>query len=716
MSKALLLILILPTVQEDPQVTYREGLFEEVDQGNLEKAAELYGKILKSGAPDALKAKALLRTGFCHEKKGKKKEAEQAWRDVTERFPNATETVKLARERLAGLKQEGTGSSASLEAQIQSLVLELVSPKHDEREGAIRKLVVIGRPALPELRQALQSRDRELKINAAHILVQLEEFEGIYDGLRPLWPFDDDRYQRAPYALGETLKAREEDRAKFLKDLRAEHCTTLVPKISWHLANISDPAFPKIVEDWLVNADYSWDQYFRSWTANRDVAEIRRMAKRLADSKLVPNEKVVAMLMSYATVIKQPDPELKQALLTALSAHANPGNLMSSGETKQVGFPSWLLAYVSPAEFTKGPLTAWLLRGPDNTRGVLLQACSRTISGEQTRDWDIAKELRQFLYDFVTSAQYPMDVRCMAVPYISPPDSEEPRKKFLEFCRQVLKEKRSKPREENWPLPNAVRWLLQYLPADSKDLAEVMDVACQHGCISGEAVQSRPEQLRGPAVAAALRALKELKGPGGPRIEHLLIIEEFATPAEKLGLAPVIAALPADSLIRESIDLYFAGLAALPDADQEAAWNSLQEMFEQAPAHIQARLAEKLVGMEGERVMNLMVWAAESKNPETRLAALNHCAAQVQLHPGTRTVTLVKGLKDPVENNQLAALVGLSQHPDLDAVPPIIASLNSAFANVRKQARKSLDEIKKHFEAQAEWQRWYDETKKTLKR
>src|SRR5688500_4233332 len=115
MAKALLLVLLLATAQEDPQVIYREGLFEEVDQGNLEKAAELYAKVLKSGGSDGLKAKALLRTGFCHEKKGRKKEAEQAWRDVIERYPGAAETIKLARERLAGLKPNGSGASASLE-------------------------------------------------------------------------------------------------------------------------------------------------------------------------------------------------------------------------------------------------------------------------------------------------------------------------------------------------------------------------------------------------------------------------------------------------------------------------------------------------------------------------------------------------------------------------------------------------------------------------
>jgi hypothetical protein len=30
-------------------VLYREGLFEEVDQGNLDKALELYGRVLKWG-------------------------------------------------------------------------------------------------------------------------------------------------------------------------------------------------------------------------------------------------------------------------------------------------------------------------------------------------------------------------------------------------------------------------------------------------------------------------------------------------------------------------------------------------------------------------------------------------------------------------------------------------------------------------------------------
>jgi len=357
-----------------------------------------------------------------------------------------------------------------------------------------------------------------------------------------------------------------------------------------------------------------------------------------------------------------------------------------------------------------------LVRGPEGTRADLLYMLSRTISNHPTAGADIAKEIGNVLLDLLTASQHPMDVRCKVFAIVSPPESAELRKKFLEFCHQVLKEKRTKFGDESAPLPEAVRWLLQYLPADSKDLAEVMDIACQHGCISSEAVQSRQAELRGPAVAAALRGLKEMKSVEGPRNQHLSILEQFATPAEKSALGEVIEALPPETPIRETIDLYMAGLAALPEADQAAAWESLGQLVERAPSHIQPRLLETLVGMEGDRVAHLMTWAADSKNAETRLAAFSHCAAQVQIHPGTRTQTLLKGLKDPAEANQMAALIGLSQHPDLDAVPSIIASLNSAFADVRKQARESLDEIKKHFEAQAEWQRWYDETKKTLKR
>jgi len=75
---------------------------------------------------------------------------------------------------------------------------------------------------------------------------------------------------------------------------------------------------------------------------------------------------------------------------------------------------------------------------------------------------------------------------------------------------------------------------------------------------------------------------------------------------------------------------------------------------------------------------------------------------------------LAKGLKDPVEGNQLAAVNGLTFFPDLEVVPSVIDALNSPFARVRIAARQALDEIKKHYQAQAEWKRWYDETKKAL--
>ncbi|HKS15814.1 MAG TPA: tetratricopeptide repeat protein, partial [Planctomycetota bacterium] len=657
MAMALLLTLLLPVLQDDPQVTYREGLFEEVDQGNLEKAAELYGKILKSGAPDALKAKALLRTGVCHEKKGRKKEAEQAWRDVIERYPSA-DSVKIARERLAQLSQEGSPISASLESQIQALALDLTSDKWDQKNIAVRKLVAIGKPSVPELRKALLSKSHEWRSTAAYVLSEIGEYEGIYDSLKPLWIKTGDLQGWAAHALGETLKAREEDRRKFLQDLRPEVSANLIYNISRYLCTIPDPAFPKLVEDWLVDATYTDDQYFQPLTQNMGVPEIKRVAKRLAGAKSLPQEKVREMLKSAWQRVKEPDPELKQAALDSLSAESDPDGWLRSmsAEKGSTQFLGWFFAYLTPREFVQGPVKTWLLRMDEKRRAVLLQMISRTTSTHPSNTSEFAKELRQFQLDFIISKDHPRDIRRQVYDYTSYPETPELQKKYVQFSLESFRELIQQPDTDGSSL---VHYLVLNLPEDSRDFAEVLEVGCRRGWVSTDPFQTR-KTVRQAGVAAAIRTLKEPELPEGVLNRLLNFVEELGTPGEKTALGSLIASLPSGEHSQWAVRICHDAILALPEALREAAWKTYLADFNNAPDRLKAEMASPLVGAEGSHVLEMMTKASDSPNAEARQAALQHWTTASQVAPGVRTSMFAKGLKDPVEANQLAAVNGLT--------------------------------------------------------
>ncbi len=87
--------------QQSAAELYKAGLYEEEVGGNLQKAIEIYQDILKR-FPDnrEMAAKAQLHIGLCYEKLGTA-EAEKAFRKVIDNYPEQSEAVREAREKLA---------------------------------------------------------------------------------------------------------------------------------------------------------------------------------------------------------------------------------------------------------------------------------------------------------------------------------------------------------------------------------------------------------------------------------------------------------------------------------------------------------------------------------------------------------------------------------------------------------------------------------------
>ena len=93
------------TSQESAAEIFEKAFYYEDVQGDLEKAIELYEQVLKQFPENReIAAKAQLRIGLCYEKLGFK-EAEKAFQKVVDNYPDQTEAVKLAREKLSILER-----------------------------------------------------------------------------------------------------------------------------------------------------------------------------------------------------------------------------------------------------------------------------------------------------------------------------------------------------------------------------------------------------------------------------------------------------------------------------------------------------------------------------------------------------------------------------------------------------------------------------------
>ena len=104
--------------QQNAKQLYQSGLYKEEVEGDLQKAIELYQKILKQ-FPDnrEIGAKALYRVGFCYEKLGKQ-EAQKAYHRIITEYADQHEVVKDARKRLASLTSvsQDTGPATAIKS------------------------------------------------------------------------------------------------------------------------------------------------------------------------------------------------------------------------------------------------------------------------------------------------------------------------------------------------------------------------------------------------------------------------------------------------------------------------------------------------------------------------------------------------------------------------------------------------------------------------
>ena len=91
--------------QESAAEHFEKAFYYEDVQGDLQKAIELYEQILKQFPENReIAAKAQLHIGLCYEKLGLT-EAQKAYQKVVDNYPDQTEAVKSAKERIARLSK-----------------------------------------------------------------------------------------------------------------------------------------------------------------------------------------------------------------------------------------------------------------------------------------------------------------------------------------------------------------------------------------------------------------------------------------------------------------------------------------------------------------------------------------------------------------------------------------------------------------------------------
>ncbi|MFC2156621.1 tetratricopeptide repeat protein [Acidobacteriota bacterium] len=85
------------------QDLFQRALAKERAEGDLQGAIVLYQKVIDSSLDKALKAKAQLQVGLCHEKLGQKnsKQAQDAFQKVLDNYPAQSEEVRIAKGKLS---------------------------------------------------------------------------------------------------------------------------------------------------------------------------------------------------------------------------------------------------------------------------------------------------------------------------------------------------------------------------------------------------------------------------------------------------------------------------------------------------------------------------------------------------------------------------------------------------------------------------------------
>ncbi|HVE41895.1 MAG TPA: HEAT repeat domain-containing protein [Planctomycetota bacterium] len=703
-----LTVALLAGPQDDPAVLYREGLYEEIDQGNLEKAMDLYGRLLKGNAEASVKARAFYRRGACLEKMGKKTEAEQVYRDVQERFPEQAEILKLARGRLAALSSNGRAQGFSPETEIQQLILDLGSrdsgsdANNTIREKAIQRLTLIGEAAVPELKRALGHKDTVLAVGAARVLVGLERPEGAYDVfLRS--PFD----YRDMSSFGKLLTLSEEDRKRFCRD------SDRVPPYSLQriLVAVSPPLrdaqLRKSIEDRLLNnnpkagSDANYLAY--SWWSVSEAEQVAALVRRFSrESGKLQYDKIRSLLYARPEpgTFKVP-PELAAELLELSKSQDIPN------------FLDWmrlLSPFVPTKDIIHSVLTSWL-KGENADRALLAAQLLADPHGA-----DGFPELPDFVCDALVSKDYRDDVKralCNALlHWAGAKVDQEPRKsKLQQYLLDYLRKLPPKPAQKTDDVANwGQEFLMETLPTEDAEWEMLLDLDMNRDLLGISIVLDRriraSERLRRLYVQAATRALLH-ESPNV--VAHAIRqLGSFITPPEERALAKILPRVPSD-ILAEVVQKLMHGFAALGVEERKAESPSLAPLFKSENPRLREQIVGQFKSFTDGSVDGFMKDALDDADPAIRRNALEFWIAR---RSPEGIPILIRALRDPDVTIKDKAIKALGRTPSLDSVPPLLEFLRSSNNELRSDAQVALKQIQQYYDEQDQWQKWYEDMKK----
>ncbi|MBI2930703.1 MAG: HEAT repeat domain-containing protein [Planctomycetes bacterium] len=687
---AIALGLMALAVQNDPAVSYREGLYEEVDQGNLEKAIEHYAKALQGGADPALKARARFRQGHCHEKLGRKQDAEQAYRDVIERFPAQEETVRLARGRLAVLEGKEPAAAVPLETEVPRLILDLADRDFKKRENAIRRLTLIGESVLPDLRRASQHKDVALSMGAARVLLELEQYEGLCPVFVRAFEkklFGDPDRQ----AFAELLRARPEARPHYAASLSRFSAYQLKTMATLYSGLMQDSAYSAALEDRIVAEDDS--DLAKAWYCGANASHLARLIPRLTHREKPQYSKLLYLLKGTDQSLMELDDAAREALskvlLTALAHPEVAGPFLESGPDNSLA----LLAYhMTPTSFLKGLVSSWLKNPNAGTRISVIEGVEELRIGG----------LQDFTFEILASGDTAEDVKLQILSHIGNFKLSEPQQHVLTtYYLSYLKKFASDPNANADVLYRAATYLPTRLPPDSADLDLVLNVALDHE-VDAEKLDP-PVQKR--YFQAALRALarKETRGHALKVLQH----PEAAT--ERLKIGGFLLGMGEDPLVQKAVRLFADTVKSAASDERTRALKETGPVLKSGSRLARVRLFVELYGVRDATLNEAAKVAVHDPDEGIRYRALCHCS---YLADPDAIPLLIEALKDPEPFNRQQAAYMLGAAPSAAAIPPLIDLLQSPDQEVRAAATQALTKIRAHFDKQQEWRKWYEDLKK----
>jgi HEAT repeat protein len=690
---------LLAGPQDDPSVLYREGLYEEIDQGNLEKALDLYGRLLKGNAEPGLKARAFYRRGACLEKTGKKAEAEQVYRDVQERFPEQAEIVKQARGRLAALGGNGGGPAYSPEGEIQQLVLDLGAHERLTREKAIHRLTLIGAAAIPDLKRALGHKDPALAAGAARALLVLEPGEGLYEALIRGRDREDLR------SLGKLFEARPGDQERFFKDAET------LPEGALNLAVYSaapftrDPRLLRVVEDRLVRERGAANDSTLPaiWWQIADAKKLPGILPRLLKDEGTTHLRLYWFLSAGGARLNEVIPETSALLREGLKDLESPN----------AEWVELLTLLISPTDLIRGLFPIWLRR-EDAKRRVEAAKAFHYVSGNEAVD---------YMFQVLASDEYPDDVKSALFQNSSAAEQlaqGKQKEQLIKYYLGVLRKEEIKTetllvRISTGDAGGSRSYVYLYLPDDAPEWDWLFDqemLLWSPGAAAPRKLDERlkpSEQLRARYVQATMRALAGSSDRARARAvwQH----QQYATRAEQRALAKILLDFPQEDLVAQVAHHLVMGFYSLTPEEWKVEVRAIEPLLKCPRAATRRAVVGEFGKLPEAALGGLMKEAMSDSDVWVRGYAIEYWALR-RVPEGS--ALLIEALRDESDQNKVRAVQALARAPSLDAVPPLLELLRSPNEELRKGAQAALKSIQQYFDEQEQWRKWYEDMKKRV--